>query len=188
MPSLRPFTVPLLAGILLVPAFAGQKPAQAPKPQSPKAQSQARAQAKQQTRQPDNHPGEQVLDKMSRMTPEEREAALSHFTPARRAQIEEKIRSFQKLPHAAQTRTLNSLERLNSLPPQKQNQVRRSMKDYDQMPEERKAVITQEMQHMARMPADERRSHMNTAEFRNRYSPAEQQMMANMSEVLPSHE
>src|ERR1019366_2341366 len=107
MLSLRAFIVPVLAGTLLVPAFAGQRPA-------PRAQAQQQQKQQQQARkQADNHPGEQLLGKLSRMTPEEREQALAAFPPARRAQIEQRIRNFEKLPPAAQMRMLDRLERLN---------------------------------------------------------------------------
>jgi hypothetical protein len=153
----------MLAAMLLTPAFAQQ-------PRQPKQ---------------DNHPGEQLLDKLSRMTPEEREQALSRLPPAQRANIERRIRNFQKMPPAAQERTLSRLERLNSLPPQKRNQVRRSMKQFNDLPEDRKMAINEELRHMLAMPDAERRSYMNTEEFRNRYSPFEQQMMGNLAEILP---
>ncbi len=35
------------------------------------------------------------------------------------------------------------------------------------------------------MPDDERRAHMNSEEFRNRYSPVEQRMMSNLNEITP---
>jgi hypothetical protein len=183
MTILRTYTLSVIlalqAAFLLAPAAFGQtRPAQA----------QARANGQKGQQPPDNHPGEQLLDKLTRMTPEERDQALSRLAPARRAQLEQKIRSFQQLPMALQERTLDRLERLNRLPPQKQNQVRRSMKQFADLPEDRKMAINLELRHMSAMPDDERRSYMNTEEFRNRYSPAEQQMMSNLAEVLPARD
>jgi len=173
---LRAFTVPLLAAMLLTPAFTQQAA-------RPRAQGRQSAQPK-----AGNHPGEQLFDKLARMTPEEREQALSRLPPARRAQIEKRIQNFQQLPPAAQERRLDRLERLNSLPPQKQSQVRRSMNQLKELPEDRRMAINQELRHMAPMPDDERRAYMNTEEFRNRYSPAEQQMMGNLAQVLPARD
>ncbi len=176
----RAYTIPLLAAMVLTPAFARQ----AARP----AQGQARGNPQKAQPKPDNHPGEQLFDKLSRMTPEEREQALSQLPPPRRAQIEQRIRNFQKLPPAVQERRLDRLERLNSLPPQKQNQVRRSMNQLQNLPEDRKVAINRELQRMSAMPDDERRAYMNTEEFRNRYSPAEQQMMGNLAENLPARD
>lgn len=191
MPGLRPYSVSLLAALFaLTPAFGAQARAARPAQQQAKPPKQAKpqGQAKPQARQPDNHPGEQILSKLSSMTPEEREQALSQLPPARRAQIEQRIRNFQKLPAALQERTLDRLERLNSLPAQKQNQVRRSMNQFKDLPEDRKVAINRELRHMSPMPDDERRAYMNTEEFRNRYTPAEQRMMSNLAEVLPARD
>jgi hypothetical protein len=175
MLSLRVFIVPVLAGALVVPAFAAQqRPA-------PKAQGQQQKQA-------NNHPGEQILGQLSHMTPEERERALAAFPPARRAQIEQRIRNFEKLPPAAQARTLDRLSRLNSLPPQRQNEVRQSMKDLQQLPPERKTAIQQEMRRLTNMPTQRREVRMNSEDFRSRYSPEEQRMIGNLAEILPSRD
>jgi len=62
--------------------------------------------------------------------------------------------------------------------------VRRSLRQFAELPEERKAAIGGELDRLNGMPEEERRARMNSEEFRNRYSPAEQQMMSNISEVL----
>ena len=188
MISLRAFIIPVLAGTLLVPALAGQGEARGGDTAAPKAQPQPQRKQQQGQKQPNNHPGEQLLGKLARMTPEEREQALAAFPPARRAQIEQRIRNFEKLPPAAQMRTLDRLERLNSLPTERQNEVRRSMKELQQLPPERKAAIQQEMRRLTPMPYERRQIRMSSEDFRSRYSPEEQQMIGNLAEILPSRD
>jgi hypothetical protein len=134
---------------------------------------------------PESHPGERAIDRLSRMTPDEREKLLASLPPARRRRIEQNLREFQKMPPAQQDRVRGRHQLLDSLPPQQQNQVRRSVQQFLNMPEQRKAVISQEMQLMAPLSDEERRAHMNGEEFRNRYSAREQQMMANLMEIQP---
>ena len=94
-------------------------------------------------------------------------------------------RQFQNLPPTARERVTPELERLQSLPPQRQNQVRRSLQQFNELPDERKATVRQELDRLSAMPADDdRRARMNSEEFRNRYSPAEQQMISNLSAVV----
>jgi Protein of unknown function (DUF3106) len=144
---------------------------------------------RQQARNPqDNHPGEQILMKLSSMMPEEREQALSRLPPAQRANIEKRIENFQKMPPAQQQRTLEKLERLNSLPPQRQNQVRRSMTALNKLPDDRKKAVNQELRNMTGMTGDERAAYMATDAFRNHYSPEEQQMVGDLAEILPARE
>jgi hypothetical protein len=136
----------------------------------------------------DNHPGEQILMKLSSMTPEEREQALSRLPPAQRANIEKRIENFQKMPAAQQERTLEKLERLNNLPAQRQKQVRRSMTELNKLPDDRKKAVNQELRNMTGMSGDERAAYTGTDAFRNRYSPEEQQIVGDLAEILPQRE
>ena len=172
----RAYTVRFLAALLgMTPAFAGQ-PKAAPPPR-PKARQQ-NAQPK-----PDNHPGEELFTRLERMTPEEREKALSQLPPARRAQIEKRIQNFQKLPPAVQERRLDRLQRLESLPPREQVQVRRSVNQLQNLPDDRRRAINQELRRMSVMPEDERQPYMNTEDFRNRFSPSEQQIVSDVAKI-----
>lgn len=191
MISLRPLLIPVLAGIMTVPVCAAQregrgaaKRAPAPKVQGrPQGRGNGQAAKKQQ---PDNRPGQQLFEQLTRMTPEQREKVLSSLPPERRARIEQRIQNWQNLPPAQKTRALFGLERLDNLPPQRRNQVRRSLAEFQDLPEDRRAAISQEIQRMTPMTEAERGEHMNSEDFRNRYSPAEQQMMSNIATVLPS--
>jgi hypothetical protein len=146
----------------------GGKPA--PKAALPKAGNSA------------NRPTQQ-LQKLLEMNPEDREKFLQKLPPERRQNIERRLGEIEKMAPAGRTRVLTELEMLNRLPIQKQQQVRRSIKLLGELPEDRKALIRQELQRMAPMPDEQRREHMNSEEFRNRYSVTEQQMMSNLSEV-----
>ena len=119
------------------------------------------------------------------MTPEQRQKALANLPPAQRENILRRLQNFQTIPPATRERLLTRAERLNSLPPQRQNQVRRSMRQFETLPDDRKTLVGQEMDRLSAMPEEERRARMNSEEFRNRYSPAEQQMMGNISKSFP---
>jgi len=172
--------------VLLVSSSYGadeKKPPAAPKVQAPRPAPKA-VQNKQ-PQQPDNHPGEQLFDRLSRMTPEQREKALQNLPPAQRQKIRNQLNEIQKWPTAAQNRARARLEMLNSLPLQRQNQVKRSARQLLDLPADRQESIKTELQRMAPLPDDERRAYMNTEEFRNRYSANEQQIMSNLSLVEP---
>jgi hypothetical protein len=145
------------------------------------------AQARQQ-KQATQQRGEELFDKLERMTPEEREKALSQLPPAQRANIEKRIRNFQKLPPAQQERRLEQLERLNSLPPKEQAQVRRSMNQRNNLPDDRKMAINRELRNMNGMTDDERQAYMSTEQFRSRYSPSEQEIVGNIARILPKND
>ena len=133
----------------------------------------------------DSHPGERALERLERMTPDERSKALANLPAQRRQEIEQKLEQFDRLPAEERTRIRNQLERMNRLPPEKQNEVRRSIRQFRELPNDRRLVVRRELDRMAAMQDDARRAHMNTEEFRNRYTPGEQQMIRDLSEILP---
>jgi phage-related protein len=172
----RTITVPLLGLLLLTSLFGARR--QERGATAPRANGEKSAAAQ------SNRPGVQALQRLARMTPEERQKALASLPPQRRQEILEKFREFQNLPPTARQRVTPELERLQSLPPQRQNQVRRSLQQFRALPDDRKATIRQELGRLSAMPDEDRRARMNSEEFRNRYSAAEQQMIGNLSEVV----
>jgi hypothetical protein len=166
--------LPLCLGLIAGAAFAADQPA-APRGGKP-APKAARPAIRQ---------SEEQFQRFLDMKPEEREQFLRKVSPDRRQNIEKRLREFQKMAPAGRTRVLTELDMLRSLPLPKQQQVRRSLKQLSELPEERKALISRELQLMAPMPDEQRREHMNSEEFRNRYSVTEQQMMSNLSQVTP---
>lgn len=142
-------------------------------------------QAQQKAARPVPLPGELAVDRLSRMTPQQRERALSSLPPARRLRLEQKLREFENLPPAQQDRVRSRLELLNSLPPQRQAQVRRSMREFNQMAPDRRQPIGQALRRMAPLPDEERRAYLNSEDFRNRFSEADRQLMNDLIEVLP---
>jgi hypothetical protein len=196
----RILLVPVVAGTMLVPGLMGQKgphagaqrgggtaakaipaPRTAPQSGARPAQGVGRGQAKAPT-------GEEILGTLSRMTPEQRERALADLPQARRDQIEERIRNFQKLTPAQQSRQLEQLKRFNSLSLDRQKDVRLSMQDRSQLPDDRKKAVNQELRRITALPDKDRKSYMKSDDFRSRFSPSEQKMIRNLSEVLPSED
>lgn len=192
--------VPLVAGAILVPALVGQKGAHAgaersggaaakaipaPRAVPPSARGQTQAGGRGQPKAPT---GEEILGTLSRMTPEQRERALSDLPATKRDQIEERIRNFQKLTPAQQSRQLEQLKKFNSLSPDRQKDVRISMQDRSQLPDDRKKAVNQELRRIAALPEKDRKTYMKSEDFRSRFSSSEQKMIRNLSEVLPSED
>jgi hypothetical protein len=187
--------LPLCLGLLSGSAFAadqakpargGGHPAAAPKAEAPRAAAQNKPPQGQPGRagNPANQQSEQ-LEKLLEMKPEDRDKFLQNLAPQRRENLQRRLGEIEKMAPARKTRVLTRLEMLNSLAPQKRQQVRRAVQQFEAMPADRKAAIGRELQQMAPMPDEQRREHMNSEEFRNRYSVTEQQMMSNLSEVTP---
>jgi len=191
MTAVRIVTILLAAScIAAMPGFAAPPKA---KPASPAAKVPQPSQPRQQNApQPPKDPKAQAQNqaraddaflKLLKMTPDEREKALSIVAPARREQLQKRIENFQNLKPEQQELRLRQIERLNALPIEEQTRVRQAMKDQNALPPDRKKAVNQELQRMSVMGDEEKQYHMNTEEFRNRFSPAEQDMLGNISKV-----
>ncbi|MBV9506813.1 MAG: DUF3106 domain-containing protein [Acidobacteriia bacterium] len=132
-----------------------------------------------------NDPGGSVAQRLLQMTPEQRERALEKFPPERQAQIRQRLEKLDSLPPQQRQRLAQNYITFSNLPPAKQALVRRQIRAFNQLPDDRKQVVGVELQRLRKLPASERENRMGSGEFKNRFTPAEQQMMADISENMP---
>ena len=172
------------AGLLLaeqVPA----KPKKIPRPPAaakvPKAPNPPRPNASKKLA----DPGASVARQLMQMTPEQRERALEKFPPARQAQIRQRLERLDNLPPQQRQRMIQQYDVYSNLPPEKQILVRRQIQSFNQLPEERRQALSPELQKLRRMPEDERQARLASEDFKNKFTPAEQQMLGDISENMP---
>ncbi len=99
------------------------------------------------------------LDRFSKMSPQDREKALSKLPPQRRAAFEQRLEHYQKLTPEQQARVRQRVEEMESLPKDRQNAVR------------------QEIQRITALPGPQRKRILSSEEFRQRFSPDEQRLV-----------
>jgi hypothetical protein len=125
------------------------------------------------------------IDEFQTMSPQERQKALDRMPPAQRKKFEERLQKFNELP-AEQQRTLkNMYNRLNELPPGRQDAVRKSMNQFSEQPVERRQAMRQELKSIGDLPEQDRAARLKSPEFRSKFSHKEQDILRNMSELLP---
>lgn len=101
----------------------------------------------------------QALERWERMTPQQREKALSRLTPERRAQVEERLR------------------RLDELPPAERQQLRERYREFQRLPRDRQDALRLELQALRSMRPLMRRRRVASPEFQRQYSPDEQRIL-----------
>jgi len=130
-------------------------------------------------------PAKTPIDEFQRMSPDEQQKALERLPPAQRQKLQERLQQFNKLP-AEQQRTLKTMySRLNDLPKERQEGVRQSMNKFVQEPPERQQAMRDELKGMAAMSATDRSAHMSSPDFKSKFNKKEQDMVRDMSELLP---
>jgi len=162
-----------LAAVLLValiPGLAANEPPPASK--SPKAAPKLA------------NPGN-VVQRLLQMTPEERERVLSRFPPERQAQIRQRLQRLDSLPKQQQDRAIERYRTFSNLPPETQKLVRRQIQAFNALPEDRRRMVGAAFQRLRRMPEAERQARMSSRVFKSRFSPEEQQILADLSANWP---
>ncbi len=125
------------------------------------------------------------IEEFETMSPAERRKALDHLPPADRQRLQERLDRFNQLPPERQQALKNLYNRLHQLPPERQNAVRQSINKFAQMAPERQQAIRGELTNLANMSPEDRKKHVSTPEFRQKFNKKEQEIVRDMSEVLP---
>jgi hypothetical protein len=176
MPRRIQFAAVLLLGTLM-PALAADKPPRRANPPPPAARNPKGAPKL-------GNPGN-VAQRLLQMSPEERERILSRFPPERQAQIRQRLQRLDSLPKQQQDRAIERYQTFSNLPPEKQDLVRRQIRAFNALPDDRRQMVGAAFQRLRRMPEAERQARMSSPAFKSRFSPEEQQILADLSANWP---
>src|SRR4029453_111378 len=127
------------------------------------------------------NPGNPV-ERLRGMPPEKREQVLEKLPPKQQANLRERLERFDKLPAAERARLNQMWNTFNSLPPEKQAIVTRQMQAFNNLPDDRREVLKPVLQRLRIMPEARRNTLLSSDEFKHRFSPAELQMLTDISE------
>jgi hypothetical protein len=129
------------------------------------------------------NPGNPVT-RLYRASPQERERALEKLPPAMQDRFRQNLKWFDSLPKAQQEIVVQRSERFAALPPEKRRQFLLQMRALNQLPVERRRPLVQMLRRLQMMPDADRNSVLNSEEFKTRFSPEEQKMVLDLSEVM----
>ncbi len=128
-------------------------------------------------------PGGEMLDRLGKMSPDERRRALENLPPERRQRIEERLERFESLPPEQRERLRRQYQRFRQLPPERQEAARRLFRDFTGLPEDRRRALRQEARRLERLDEPARRARMSSEEFQSRYNPHEQEMLRDLVDL-----
>jgi uncharacterized protein DUF3106 len=125
-----------------------------------------------------------AVDRWNAMNPKQRERLLTKMPPERQKQFLDKVEKFNALPKEEQQLARERYERLTNLPPDQQQVVRRDIARLGNLPPARRQAMNQEFLKLRKMSESERSTYLASPEFRDKFYPAEQQMIENLTQVL----
>ena len=124
--------------------------------------------------------------RLYRATPEERDRALEKLPPRMQEQIRKQLAAFDALPKAQQEMRIRATEHFASLPPERQAEIRGEMQTLAKMPPAQRGPIAVALRRLQMMPEADRQRVLNSDDFKTRFSPEEQKIIADLSEgMLP---
>ena len=133
-----------------------------------------------------NNPGPRTpIDEFETMPPAQRQRALDRLPPEQRQKLQERLDRFNRLPAEQQQALKNLYNKLHELPPQRQDAVRKSITKFSQESPQRQQAIREELRNMAAMSPEERQSYVSNPEFRSKFNKKEQEIVRDLSDVLP---
>jgi hypothetical protein len=130
------------------------------------------------------NPGNPVL-RMMAMPPERREQMLERLPPEQQMRLRQALDSFDKLAPAERSRQLGILNMYANLPPERQATLTRQIQAFNHLPDDRITVVRPELLKLHRMTDSQRSDRVASEEFRNKFTPAEQQMLSEISPYFP---
>ncbi|MEO8592559.1 MAG: DUF3106 domain-containing protein [Candidatus Solibacter sp.] len=125
------------------------------------------------------------VERLMAMSPEMRERVLEKLPAQQQANLRERLDRFDKLPAAERARLNRMWATFNSLPPETQASVTRQMQAFNALPEDRRRELRPVLQRLRNMPEDRRNRQLGSEAFKNRFSPAELEMLTEISRNYP---
>jgi len=122
--------------------------------------------------------------RLYQMTPEQRERVLEKLPPAQQDRARKTLEAFDKLPKEQQQQRILQAERLASLPPEQEREVRQSVQSFQKLPPERKQAVRQALGRLQNMTPERRDQVVNSEQFKSLFSPDEQTIIHNLSEIV----
>lgn len=142
-----------------------------------------KAQAKQPAHQAANPPKSPV-ERLSKMTPKQREAALAKLPPERQEQLKKRLEMYDRMSPDEKQRLNDQYEIFRQLPPERQESMRRLFRRFNNMPDERKPMLQQEFRNLRTMKESERVARLKSDDFRARFSVPERRLLQEMATTV----
>ncbi len=124
-----------------------------------------------------------VLDRLERMTPEERKRFLDRLPPAQRDRLERRLKLYESLSPGERERLRERYQRFRTLPPERQQAARDLYRRFGELPPERRMALRRAVRNLSLLDEATRQRRMNSPQFRARFNPEDQSMIRSFLEL-----
>jgi len=133
-----------------------------------------------------NNPANQ-FERLLAMPSEKREQVIEKLPPGQQQRLRSRLAQFDQLPPQQKALRLEMLNRYFALPPERQEAYSRQVQAFNGLEPARRQVVIRELRQLWKLPDDKRQARLASEDFKSRFSPAELQMLTDISaaNVLP---
>ena len=124
------------------------------------------------------------MERLSRMTPEQRNALLGALPGERRTLVEERLRKFSEMPEPARNRLRDEYNHFQRLPPEKQEEMRKLFRQLNDFPEQRRRAVRKELVRLRNMTPERRTARMKSEAFQEDFNETEREFLVNLTGLL----
>jgi hypothetical protein len=132
-------------------------------------------------------PGAQV-QRFLRLSPQEREIAIDKMPVGVQESIRKRLAAFDSLSPEERERQLKLYDAVSKLPKDKQDLVNRRIGEFQQLGPDRKLGIRRAYQLLSGKPEAARQAIIDSPEFKERFTPTEQQIVVDLVRYYPNPE
>ena len=143
------------------------------------------ASASAQSKRPPRPPVNGMIERLSHMTPEQRQQALEKLPPERRQRVERRLEEYNALPPEVRNRLRDEYQAFQKLPADRQEAVRRSFRQFQRLPDDRRPMVRRELMRLRQMTPEERAARTESENFRSRFNESERQLLLDLSVPAP---
>jgi hypothetical protein len=124
------------------------------------------------------------VTRLYRASPEERDRAIEKLPAPMQERFRRNLNWFDNLPKEQQEMVMRQSERFAALTPESRRDFLTQMRALNQLPPERRRPVVQALRRLQMMPDADRAAILASEEFKGRFSPEEQKMILDLSQVM----
>ena len=125
-----------------------------------------------------------MVERLNRMSPEERQRTLDKLPPERRTQLEQALERYQKLSPDQRNRLSQQFRGFQQLPPEQRDGIRQAFKQLSTLSPDRRRAVRREVGELRTLTIEERQERLDSDETKQHFSADERAILSKLA-VLP---
>ena len=130
-------------------------------------------------------PGANLIERLNRMSPAQRNKVLDRMPADRRQGLERRIKNLNNIDPEARAILKKDYDSFQQLPPEQQSEVRKTLRQIADLPEDRRRLVRGAIHNLRQHPAEMQQRRIGSRVFQERFNEDERKLVVDALAVLP---